>query len=317
MDSDRPSHPVRHHRLRRALGAMLLALGLAAAGVSAPARAEPPMWVVRDADSTIYLFGTAHLLDPSIEWRTERVQKALDDATQLWVEIAIPPGGELQMAMAMLQRALSPDKPLSSQLTEAEQKQLRKLLARLPDGAALGMVIESTKPWFATVLLGTAPLMAAGYDAQAGADMVLMRVAREQGDEVLGLETAEQQIEWLASAPEEEQLAALKRLLAIPEDEFDASIREMDEAVRAWMKGDPKPLEKVGEAWRTGQDSALSAATSYEQMIVRRNENWAEQIEKLMAGSGVAFVAVGAGHLVGPDSLQEKLKARGLRVTRH
>ncbi len=46
------------------------------------------MWVVRDADSTIYLFGTAHLLDPSIPWKTDRVQKALDEATQLWVALS-------------------------------------------------------------------------------------------------------------------------------------------------------------------------------------------------------------------------------------
>jgi uncharacterized protein YbaP (TraB family) len=291
--------------------------GLAAWGASAPAGAEPPMWVVRDADSTLYLFGTAHLLDPAIEWRTERVQKALDEATELWVEVAIPPGGEAQMAMSLLQRALSPDQPLSSRLTEAEQAQLRRLLSRVPNGSALGMVLESTKPWFATIMLGTAPLLAAGYDASAGADVVLMREAREQGDQVLGLETAEQQIEWLASAPDEEQLAALKKLLAVPEEQFDASIREMDQAVRAWMKGDPKPLEAVSEQWRRGEDTALSAVTSYEQMIVRRNESWAEQLEKLLAGSGVAFVAVGAGHLVGPDSLQEKLKARGIRATRH
>jgi uncharacterized protein YbaP (TraB family) len=147
--------------------------------------------------------------------------------------------------------------------------------------------------------------------------MVLMRMAREQGDVVRGLETAEQQIEMLASAPEEQQLAELKALLAVPEEEFDASIREMDEAVRAWMKGDTKPLEEVSEKWRSGEDEALAAATSYTLMIVRRNEDWAEQIAKLMAGSGVAFVAVGAGHLVGPDSLQEKLRARGIRATRY
>jgi uncharacterized protein YbaP (TraB family) len=312
MDSDRPSRT--SCRRRRALGSLLsLLLGLLAAGAPARAGAEPPMWVVRDADSTIYLFGTAHLLDPSIPWKTDRVQKALDEATQLWVEVALPPGGELALSMAMLRRALS-DKPLSSLLTEAEQARLRQLLSRLPDGAAMGMIIESTRPWFATITLGTAPLLAAGYESASGADMVLMRVAREQGDEVLGLETAEQQIEWLASAPEDEQLAALKKLLAVPEEEFDASIREMDEAVRAWMKGDAKPLEKQALEWRRGDDVALSAATSYELMIVRRNENWAEQIEKLLAGSGVAFIAVGAGHLVGPDSLQEKLKARGIRA---
>lgn len=300
---------------RAFMAKLLLVVGLA--GAATPAAAEPPMWVVRDADSTLYLFGTAHLLDPSINWRTGRVEKALDEATQLWVEIAIPPGGELQLAMALLRKAMSPGQPLSSRLTEAEQAQLRKLLARSPEGAAMGMVIEMTKPWFATMTLGVMPLMASGYDSGAGADTVLMKLAREQGDEVIGLETAEQQIEWLSSAPDEQQLAALKRLLAVPDAEFEASIRATDEAIRAWMKGDTRPMERVSQQWATEKDSPMSAGMSYELMLVRRNENWAEQLEKLLAGKGVAFVAVGAAHLVGPDSLQSKLGKRGIRAERY
>lgn len=313
MDSNRESSPTR--RLRRACLAALLALGIGAQ--AAPAAAEPPMWVLKDADSTVYLFGTVHLLDPSIQWQTPRVQKALGEATQLWVEIAIPPGGELEMAMGMLQRALSPGQPLSSRLTEQERAQLKKLLTRSPDAQALGAVIEMTKPWFATITLGVMPLMAAGYDASAGADTVLMSAAREQGDEVVGLETAEQQIDWIAGGTDEEQLAALKRLLAVSEAEFDAMMADMDEGVRAWMKGDTKPLEKVADEWRNGKDDPLSAGMSYEVMIVDRNENWAGQLEKLMAGKGVAFVAVGAGHLVGRDSLQEKLAARGIKAAKY
>lgn len=288
-------------------------LALAAAvALAAPARAEPPMWVVRDADSTVYLFGTVHLLDPNIQWRTGRVEQALDEAKQLWVEVAIPPGGEMQLAMSMLQRAMSPGQPLSSRLNEAERKRLAELLAKVPDGQALGMVMEMTKPWFATITLGVMPLMGAGYEAAAGADMVLTKMARDQGDEVLGLETAEQQIEWIASGTDAEQTAALKALLAIPEAEFDAMMKEMDAGVRAWMSGDTKPLERTTAEWRSGEDEAMSAGLSYEQMIVARNENWAEQLEKLLQGEGVAFVAVGAGHLVGPDSVQAQLAKRGI-----
>jgi hypothetical protein len=112
------------------------------------------MWVIKDHDSTIYLFGTVHLLDPGITWQTPRVTGALEQAKQLWVEVNIPPGGELALGMAMLQKALSPGKPLSSRLSEAERAQLRKLLERTPNGPALAAVIEMTRPWFATVMLG-------------------------------------------------------------------------------------------------------------------------------------------------------------------
>lgn len=298
-------------RLRLAWGGTLVLLALAA--FPAPAPAEPPMWVLKDPDSTIYLFGTVHLLDPAITWQTPRVMGALEQAKQLWVEVDVPPGGELALGMAMLQKALSPDKSLSSRLTGTERARLGKLLERTPNGAAMGAVIERTRPWFATVMLGVAPLMAAGYDADAGADTVLMRLAREKGVEIRGLETAEQQINWLSDGTDEEQLAALKSLLAMTDEELDAATRTMDEAVRAWMKGDIKPLTDYVDDVRSGEEAA-SGAMSYDVLFARRNENWAGQLEALLKGAGVAFVAVGGGHLVGPDSVQRKLAARGIQA---
>lgn len=312
-----PDSHFRAGQSRRVLqhaGAALLLLALGA--LAAPARAEPPMWVVKDQDSTLYLFGTVHLMDPSVQWRTPRVEKALDDARQLWVEVNVPPDGQLAMAMTLMQRAMSSGPPLSSKLTEKENARLRELLARSKEGAALGMVIDRMRPWFAVVTLGVQPLMAAGYDPEAGVDSVLMDLARSQGDEVRGLETIEQQLDFIAGGTEEEQLAALKELLAVPDAEFMAGTRTMDEGVRAWMKGDTRPLTAYIDSWRKGKDPG-SAGMSYEQLIVRRNEDWAGQLEKLLQGEGVAFIAVGSGHLVGPDSLLAKLAARGIKVTTH
>jgi uncharacterized protein YbaP (TraB family) len=56
---------------------------------------------------------------------------------------------------------------------------------------------------------------------------------------------------------------------------------------------------------------------SYDLMIAKRNENWAQQLETLLKGEGIAFVAVGSGHLVGRDSVQEKLAARGIKASKY
>jgi uncharacterized protein YbaP (TraB family) len=144
-----------------------------------------------------------------------------------------------------------------------------------------------------------------------------MQLAREQGDEIRGLESAEQQMEWISAGTDEEQLAALKQLLALSDEEFDGMMTGMDEGVRAWMKGDTKPLEAYIEAWREGDGGAASAGMSYETMIALRNENWAGQLQELLKGEGIAFVAVGGGHVVGADSVQSKLAERGIRVSKH
>src|SRR5256885_704268 len=52
------------------------------------AKAEPAMWVIKDADSTIYLIGTLHLLKHDTEWNAEKVKKTVHESTELWLEVA-------------------------------------------------------------------------------------------------------------------------------------------------------------------------------------------------------------------------------------
>jgi uncharacterized protein YbaP (TraB family) len=297
---------------------MRLALlgAVAATALATAAAAEPPMWVIEDEDSTLYLFGTVHLLDPATQWRTERVLGALDEASAVWFEVPMPASVEqmqAEQAPLMLARALSPDRPLSSLLTDDEEAQLQRALARTPAPDRLGAALENMKPWFATMALGVAPLLSAGYDVSAGADVVLAGLAHEQGDAVLGFETMEQQLEFIAGGTEEQQLAALRIFLAVSDDEFDAELGRADAAFRAWMAGDAAPLESIITEWRAGE-GAMYATMSYEVMLVNRNQDWAGQIEALLAGEGAAFIAVGGGHLVGPDSVQAQLALRGIEA---
>jgi uncharacterized protein len=94
-------------------------------------------------------------------------------------------------------------------------------------------------------------------------------------------------------------------------DDIDDSVRQIDALVTAWQAGDMKSLEKefVVETKRDYPEL-------YQVLVVRRNQAWAQQLREKLAGKGVSFVAVGAGHLVGPDSVQEQLKKLGVKVAR-
>ena len=50
------------------------------------AGAAPAMWLVRDADTEIYLFGTMHVLSPAAAWRTPAYEAAYDRAQTVWFE---------------------------------------------------------------------------------------------------------------------------------------------------------------------------------------------------------------------------------------
>ena len=62
------------------------------------------------------------------------------------------------------------------------------------------------------------------------------------------------------------------------------------------------------------KEMKTDAPAAYDALLVRRNANWAGQIETLLKGSGTAFIVVGAAHLAGADSVQSMLEARGVDV---
>ena len=309
---------------RTLLGAAF-GLGLAAAFVLEPTRAfaqvatpapgpslpimpgslgtGPALWVIRDADSTVYLFGTVHVLRPTTVWGSARVDAALDSADQVWFEISNP-DDQAAIVPLIQQHGLSPDRPLSSLLTADEMTALNVVAADagLPAGQ-----IDVFRPWFAGLALSVAPLTKAGYDPQSGVELVLKARAVAAGKPVHGLETIDKQVGILAGMSEADQLSFLRSLLASYED---ATV-ELDRLVAAWSTGNVALLEEIAVDSMEAEFPAL-----YRALLVQRNTDWADQIQTLMQGSGTLFIAVGAAHLAGDDSVQEILEDRGVAATR-
>ncbi len=263
--------------------------------------AGPALWVVRDADSTIYLFGTVHVLRPTTAWGSTRVDEAFNSASEIWFEITNP--DDQAVAIPLIQQyGLSPDRPLSSLLTAEE---FARLDAAARTIGASGAQIDAFRPWFAGLSLALAPLAKAGYEPNSGVELTLRARAQSAGKPIKGLETLDEQIRILASMSEAEQLAFLRSSL----DSFDEATTELDALVNAWSTGDVGSVERLAVSEMQGQSQAM-----YDALLVRRNANWAGQIQTLLAGSGTTFIAVGAAHLAGDDSVQEILEDRGVNV---
>lgn len=306
---------------RTLLGAAL-GLGLAAAVVLGPARAlaqaapapaprvvpqsqgtGPALWVVRDADSTLYLFGTVHVLRPTTAWGSARVDAAFASADQIWFEISNP-DDQAAIIPLIQQHGLSPDRQLSHLITTG-QLNLLDSAARSINSNAVQM--DVFRPWLAALTLSVAPLTRAGYDPQSGVELTLKARADAAGKPIHGFETIDKQVRILAAMPESEQLAFLGSTL---ESWEDATV-ELDQMVEAWAAGDVATLEAVSV-----DDMRSESPGLYQALLVQRNTDWAGQIQTLLEGSGTVFIAVGAAHLAGDDSVQEILEDRGLTVTR-
>lgn len=296
--------------------AAIMALGLlhAPAASAAPAcaeapaaarpapGAEPALWVVRDADSTLYLFGTVHFLRPTTAWESPRILAAFDSADRLVLEVADPDDQSAVLPLVQ-QYGMAPDRPLSSLLTADEHARLDAAARTIGASAAQ---LDAMRPWLAGVVLSASALTRAGYEPGSGADMILRARALATGKPVSGLETPEAQVRMLAGFPEAGQLAFLRRTL----DDFDNALVVPDLLVEAWAAGDVGAIERLAVA-PMRQDSE----PVYQAVLVERNTRWADQIEAMLEGSETILVAVGALHLVGDDSVQAILKARGVEVS--
>ncbi|WP_122464400.1 TraB/GumN family protein [Brevundimonas lutea] len=315
------SHPLKSVAARAARLAVGTALGSALAlswatapvaaqeapAVAAPATAttaDPALWVVRDADSTIYLFGTVHLLRPEVDWRSDKVDAALAASDELWLEIADV--DDQAAAMPLIQRyGLAPaDQPLSSTLTEEDRAKLDAAAGAIGASAA---AMEPFRPWLAALQVSVAAIVRAGYDPESGVDPKIKAAAVAAGKPVKGLETMEQQFGFFANLPLETQVEFLRQAL----DGYEDAPTELDQMVDAWVRGDIDAIDQI-----IVEDMKVEWGDVYEVLLVDRNADWTGQIQEMLEGSGTAFIAVGAAHLAGDDSVQAMLQQQGVTVER-
>ena len=292
-----------------------LALFVAIAGVPADALAQttapaaaapiqgegPALWVIKDADSTLYLFGSVHVLRPTTGWASPRVEAAFDSASDIWFEISNPDDQAAVMPLIQ-QHGLSPETPLSSRLTPEENVELEAAAQAMGASAAQ---LQPMKPWLAALSLSVAPLVKAGYDPKSGVELVLKTRAEAAGKPIHGFETIDKQIGILAGLPEDVQMAFLRETLK----DYENAVTMLDTMVEAWAKGDVATLDRV-----MVEEMKEASPALYQALLVDRNTDWANQIQTLLEGSGTAFIAVGAGHLTGDESVQAILQQRGVTV---
>jgi uncharacterized protein YbaP (TraB family) len=239
--------------------------------------ASPAMFVVRDADTTVYIFGTFHALDGKADWFKDRVRTAFDASDELVLETVIPEGPVRAKREAFRGQPL-PVTPSASFL------------------ATTRMAISAGK--------------SQGMQVNNGADNVLRHIAEARGKPVEGLETLELQLNMFNRMPS-----------AAPA----APKAGQPVEARSPMQDLTKAMAAMQSAWKHGDQSVFvqmlsqlkqASPDTYRVMFTERNTRWADWIAGRMQTPGTVFVAVGAGHLAGQDSVLVHLAQLGIPSTR-
>ena len=289
-----------------------LRLAAAAAAVLTPALpamaaplpdADPAMWVVKDKDTTVYLFGTFHVLDGKADWFNDEVKQAFDRSDEVVME-AIIPEDPSSLAPMMAKYALaSSGKPLTEQLSPEARAKLAKILGASGIPAA---VLDKMKPGFAGMTVALIPYQMAGMTAEHGTEATLSKAAKQASKPIGELEGIENQMKMLEKIPESAHLRSLEEILAKFE-ELPAVITGMK---TNWNAGN-------AEGFATLMNEMQAASPEmFKVMLTDRNSNWAEWIDERLDKPGTVFVAVGTAHLAGTDSVQKFLAKRGIEAKR-
>lgn len=262
---------------------------------------DPAMWKLSDDDTNIYFFGTVHLLPEGVNWRTDKLNTVMNDMDTLYLEL--DSASAQSQAQAMVGKyAVFTD---GSTLTEALGDDLEKVSA---GAAKMGIPLaqlDMFKPWFVGLNMTVAKMQQDGFDPTKGVEHVLTTEATAAGKTFGYLETMDDQFSALSGGTTAEQAKELAILI----DTIDYSKVALDALVGEWVDGDVNGLGIMA-----ANPGVMATRGAYDRLLTFRNEKWVPQIEAMLDQPGTKLVAVGAGHLAGPDSVITMLRNKGHKV---
>lgn len=288
---------------RIAAGLALLSIG-AGATAKAPTAAKPALWSVSDADTTVYLFGTIHLLPADYRWRSERFDRAAAGSNELVVETIVDEKNPTTIMDALAQLAFTKGlPPLIERVPEAKRPALAAAIAKSGFPPA---VLDDMETWAAAFMLLGTQFKALDLKSGEGVEMVLRSEFVGGGKPVGELETNLEQFGFFDRLSEKAQRELLEGAI----EDGTAVKDEFDGMLRAWSRGDVKSIAKAFNHDLADSPELASA------IIAQRNANWAKWIAARMDRPGTIMVAVGAGHLAGNGSVIDMLEKQGIAVRR-
>jgi hypothetical protein len=173
--------------------------------------------------------------------------------------------------------------------------------------SALGLPLESFsrfKPWFVALTLTTLELQRLGYNSQYGIDMYFFGKAQSGGKEIGFLEPPEYQIDLLGNMTGKDQNDFLKQTLK----DLELIGELAGDLVNSWKSGNADKLHEL--LHRSFKDYP----NLNDRLLIQRNLKWVKEVEEAMRQNKNVLFVVGAGHLVGPESVVDLLRKNGHEV---
>lgn len=293
------STSMKTHRLAPWFALPLLTGGMARTDEAAMA----PIWKISDADSTVFLAGSIHLLrekDLPLPGAFDRVYAESEEVV-FEIDMASMTRPETAEEMRRL-GSLPAGETLPDRLGAETMRRLRGYLG------GRGMredFFDSYAPGMVFLLLSSFEAARHGARAELGLESTYYAKCVADGKPSRGLETLAFQISRLNGFDK----AGIEKLINDALDGTTDSGDMLDAITAAWKSG------KAGELAKVIAEEETFSPELREVMLVERNRNWIPEIEKALATDRDVMFLVGAAHLVGEESVVDLLREKGLEVT--
>jgi len=251
-----------------------------------------------------YLFGTVHLIDEERFFFPKKLKKIVAKSEVLTMEIAGLPDPVEAMKLSRLEEGSFFDF-----FTEQQADSIKAWVETNTDFTlkAFEMIAEKMKPFVVAQLLPELDKNnpSPGLTGKESYEKELEVIAKEEGLEIMGFETVEEQMSYFDAFTNEQQAEMVMSVIRQKEDE---SAGELEKVMSLYEEQDLDGLYELITV-----DSEMSGDLN-DVLLVNRNKRWIPEIEKMIAEKST-FIAVGAGHLGGPSGVIRLLEAQGYTLT--
>lgn len=297
-------HRRKFNRIALVLGVVLsLLTGAFSSQGHAEENSKSCLWSIQKGSHSLYLLGSIHVLKSDAYPLAATIENAYSASQKIVFETDMNAMLDPAVSQKMMQLAIYPQgKTLNEQL---RPQTLKKLNAKMSE---LGLPLQQFsrfKPWFVALTLAQLELQRMGFNPASGVDMHFFGRTQNDQKQTGFLEPIDFQINLLANMDASDQDALLTQTL----EEMDIVAELAADMLTYWKAGDAENLYQL-------LNKSFEAHPGLrDKLLIQRNKGWVSGIEALLKENKTVLVIVGAGHLVGPDSLIDLLRKKGHRVT--
>ena len=281
---------------------LLLSSGLNARQNQQTVTSKHCLWEIKTPTNTVFLLGSLHLFKSDAYPLAPVIDRAYRNSSKVVFETDIGAMEEPAVQARMLRMAIYPEgQNLLQHIPPDMQTALKKKLADL--GLPLEQLVRF-KPWFLAVTLTTLELQRLGFSPLSGIDVHYYGRARSDEKDIVYFESIDYQLDLLGNMSADDQKSFLGQTLK----DLGLAAEMADDLMRYWQNGQAEELHQL----------LFKSFEEYPEienrLLLQRNKDWVKQIETMLGGPENAFIVVGAGHLIGSDSVVDLLRQKGYKV---